>query len=293
MIYISSAAVKSSSIENSVKKLARIGIRNIALSGGTSYSDNILKKLKDLKKEFSLNILIHNYFPPSKKDFVLNIASNNKVTRLKSINFVKKSINLARDLEIDWYTLHPGYAIELHTAQKSDYFIADNSQSISPELASTNMFESLSEIREYAVEQGVRIGLENLFPIDNAPTSSLLCLPADIIQFLDYFSKDDNIGFLLDLGHLSISANYFGFNKDKFIETLSKEYQHKILEIHLSGNDGKKDQHTLLAPDCWQLRAVRRFDLEKTPITIECRGFNTKELLKQYQMVKNILEKEV
>ena len=291
MIYVSSAAVNSSAIENSVKKLARIGIRNISLSGGTSYSDNILKKLKDLKKKFSLNMLIHNYFPPSKKDFVLNIASNNKATRLKSINFVKKSINLARDLGIDCYTLHPGYAIELHPAQKSDYFIADNSQSISPELASANMFESLSEIREDAVKQGVRIGLENLFPIDNAPDSSLLSIPADIIQFLDYFSKDDNIGSLLDLGHLSISANYFGFNKDQFIETLSREYQHKILEIHLSGNDGKKDQHTLLAPDCWQLRAAREFDLEKTPITVECRGFNTKELLNQYQMVKNILER--
>lgn len=293
MIYISSAGVNSSSIEDSVNKLAGIGIRNIELSGGTSYSDNILKKLKGLKKEFSLNLLIHNYFPPSKEDFVLNIASNNNATRLKSIDFVKRSVDLAQNLGIDCYTLHPGYARELRPAQKSDYFILDHSLNINPELASANMFESLSEIREYAIEKGVRVGLENLFPIYNAPDCSLLCIPADIIRFLDYFDKDDNIGFLLDFGHLSLSANYFGFNKEEFLETLSKEYQHKILEIHLSGNDGKKDEHSLLAPDSWQLSAAQRFDLEKTPITIECRGFNTVELLEQYQMVKNTLERNV
>lgn len=293
MIYISSAAVKSTSIEASVNKLMGIGIRNIELSGGTNYSDNILKKLKDLKKKLSLNILIHNYFPPPKKDFILNIASNNKVTRLRSINFVKRSINLAHDLEIDFYTLHPGYGRELRAAQKSDYFIVDHSLSMSPGNASTNMLESLSEIREYAVKQRVRIGLENLFPVEDAPHSSLLTIPADITQFLDYFGKDDNVGFLLDLGHLTISANYFGFDKDEFIETLRIEYQHKILEIHLSGTDGKRDQHTLLTPDCWQLEAARTFDLKKIPVTIECRGLNINEVLNQYHLVKNILRRDV
>lgn len=292
MIYVSSAAVNSSSLEESINTLASICICNIELSGGLSYSDNILKKLKGLKKEFSLNLLIHNYFPPSKKDFVLNIASSNKETRLKSINFVKRSIDLAHDLEIDCYTLHPGYTRELRASQESDYFVADGYSGISPAYASAIMYESLLEIRKYAVMRGVRIGLENLYPISDAPDSSLLCTPAEIIQFLDYFRQDDNIGFLLDLGHLVISANYFGFNKDEFIETLSKGFQDKIFEIHLSGNDGKKDEHVLLAPDCWQLRAVRRFDPGKIPITIECRGIKTAEIMSQYQMVKNILRRE-
>lgn len=293
MIYISSAAVNSSSIKDSVSKLAGIGIRNIELSGGTEYCADILTILKSYKEKYSLNFLIHNYFPPPQKDFVLNIASHNETTRLSSVNFVKRSINLAHDLEIDRYTLHPGYSRELLPAFKKDYFVTDSSPSISPELAFTIMLRSISMIKGYAEEKGVKIGLENLFPTDDAPESSLLCIPADIIQFLDYFDKDDNIGFLLDLGHLLISANYFGFNKDDLINTLSIKYQNKVFGIHLSGNDGKKDHHTLLSPDCWQLRAAQRFDLEKTPITIECRKFSTKEIFKQYQMVKNILEREV
>ena len=292
MIYISSAAVNSSSIEDSVNKLVGIGFRNIELSGGTRYSDNILKKLKDLKNKFSLNYLIHNYFPPPQQDLVINIASQDERTRLESINFVKGSIKLAQDLKIDCYTLHSGYAREFRPSKKNDYFISDSHPGISPELASTFMFKSLSTIREYARERGVRIGLENLFPTEKAPNDSLLCIPADIIQFLDQFDKEENIGLLLDLGHLLISANYFGFSKDDFIDTLCTQYFHKVFGIHLSGNDGRKDYHTLLSPNCWQLRTARRFNLEKTPITVECRGFNTKDLLNQYTMVSNILEKE-
>ncbi len=154
------------------------------------------------------------------------------------------------------------------------------------------MFESLSEIRQYAVKKGIRIGLENLFPTDDAPDGSLLCTPDDIFRYLDNFAEDRQIGFLLDLGHLVISANHFDFDKDKFIKILCKEYPHKILEIHLSGNDGKKDQHALLGSDSWQLRATQRFDLEKTPITIECRGINTPEISNQYRMIKNFIKKK-
>jgi len=293
MLYVSSSIINSESVEHCLTELINVDIRNIELSGGTKYCASLLTILKSYKKKYSLNFLIHNYFPPSKKDFVLNIASNNRGTRLKSINFVKRSIDLAHGLEIDCYTLHPGYARELRAAQESDYFIADGYPGISPAYASAIMFESLLEIRKYAVKRGVRIGLENLFPIDDAPDSSLLCTPAEIIQFLDYFDQDNNIGFLLDLGHLVISANYFGFDKDKFIETLSKGFQHKIVEIHLSGNDGKKDQHTPLTPNSWQLKAVKSFNLKKIPFTVECRKLKTKDVLNQYQMVKNILERKV
>ena len=292
MIYISSAAVNSASIEDAVNKLAGIGIRNIELSGGTEYSDNILKNLKHLKKKFSLNILIHNYFPPPKKDFVLNIASHNKITREKSIHFAKKSIDIAHELGIDFYTLHPGYTIEFRATRESDYFIADHSSSISPKQAATIMFESFSEIRQYAVKKAIRIGLENLFPTLDMPESSLLCTPDDIFRYLDNFAEDRQVGFLLDLGHLVISANHFGFDKDDFIEILSRNFQPKIFEIHLSGNDGRIDQHALLEPDSWQLRAAQRFDLERTPITIECRGINTPEILNQYQMIKNFKKRE-
>ena len=293
MIYISSSSINSVSIENCLEELINLDIRNIELSGGTSSSDNISKKLKNLKEKFSLNFLIHNYFPPPKKDFVLNIASHNKELRKQSINSIKSSINLAQEIGINRYTVHAGYTKNFQPNPEGGYFIADNSQGISREQATRIMLQTLSEIQDYAAERKVKIGAENLFPIDTAPESSLLCAPSDIFQFLDYTAEERNVGFLLDLGHLFISANYFGFNKDEFIETLDKKYHHKILGIHLSGNDGKSDQHGPLSPDCWQLETVQKFNLKMIPVTIESRGLEANEVLKQYQMVEYVLERNV
>lgn len=291
MIFISSSAVNGVSIENCLEELINIGIRNIELSGGIRYSDNILKKLKNYKKELSLNFLIHNYFPPSREDFVLNIASLNELTRTKSVNFIKASINLAHDLGVDCYTLHAGYAKELQPARDNAYFIADSSSSINMEVAKASMFKSLNEIKVHAIRYKVKIGLENLFPINTMPEISLLCTPLDIFQFLDSFAEDDFVGILLDLGHLCISANYFGFNKDEFINKLSRQYQCKIFGIHLSGNNGEIDLHSPLAVDSWQLKVAKNFNLEKIPLTIECRKLEANGILHQLQIVENFLKR--
>ncbi len=113
MIYISSATINNNSIENCVRELADIGIQGIELSGGCSYSGDITDKLKSLRQEYSLDYLIHNYFPPPENDFILNIASHDERARQDSLQFVKKSIDMAHNLGVDFYTLHAGYASEL------------------------------------------------------------------------------------------------------------------------------------------------------------------------------------
>ena len=74
-IFVSSAALKNNSIAKVSKKFENAGIKNIEFSGGL-YEEDILKKLKKLQKK--QNILIHNYFPRPKKDFVLNLAKKCK-----------------------------------------------------------------------------------------------------------------------------------------------------------------------------------------------------------------------
>ena len=82
-IFVSSAALKNHSISKVSSKF-KMHIENIEFSGGV-YEGNILKKLNKVKKQ--QNILIHNYFPRPKKDFVLNLASENKNYFLKDPEF--------------------------------------------------------------------------------------------------------------------------------------------------------------------------------------------------------------
>jgi hypothetical protein len=55
MIYVSSSSINSNSIESSINELIKLNIRNIELSGGTNYSENIASTL--IKSMLSLLVL--------------------------------------------------------------------------------------------------------------------------------------------------------------------------------------------------------------------------------------------
>ena len=292
MIYISSSCLNQKKIGDAVRELAEHGFQNIELSGGTTFTENILGSLKTLKKEFSLEFLIHNYFPPPEKDFVLNIVSPHEPTRSKSVEFMKRSIQWAKYLGIDRYSFHAGYSRELKPPDSGDqYFRVLSMPKLQPEKATFHMYESIEMIQKYAEEHKVKMGAENLFPFGKEPEISLLSTPPEILKFLEYFRENDHVGLLLDLGHIVISSNYYDFDKDELVDELCKKYLHKILGIHLSGNDGEVDNHSELSPDDWQIKAALRFYPSRIPVTIECRNLSMNEISKQYKMLKNELRR--
>lgn len=290
MIFVSSSSINNDSIEESIRELSDLGIRKIELSGGTKFSENILGRLKSLKKELTLDFLIHNYFPPPEKDFVLNIASPRETMRLKSIEFIKKSIQWANYLGIGHYSFHAGYTRELRPPDPGgQHFNVAPSPTIRPMNAAGFMYGSIEKIEQYAEDHKVKIGAENLFPFGTEPEISLLSRPSEIFKFLEYFSEKDHVGLLLDLGHIVIASNYYRFDKDELLEELIERYSHKIFGIHLSGNNGKIDQHAELFPDDWQIKAAGKFDPANIPVTLECRNLNMNEISKQYKMLKSEL----
>lgn len=52
-------------------------ITNVELSGGTAFKPKLLQDIKQYQARFNLNLLTHNYFPPPRDSFILNIASVN------------------------------------------------------------------------------------------------------------------------------------------------------------------------------------------------------------------------
>ncbi len=286
MIYVSSSAIKSDSIEECIKKIASLGIRNIELSGGTRYFKGIDKILMKYKDEFLLNLLVHNYFPPPEEDFVLNIASYDEPVRKRSLALAEKGIKLAKKLGSSFYALHAGYAGILTASNQTGHFIIDKTRPVDKTGALSRMRESLSHLQAIADKLKMKIALENLFPNKKGENWSLLCTQSEIAAFLD----DEETIILLDLGHLQISAKHFGFNKDEAVDMLAKKYHKKIVGIHISENDSEDDAHRLIDPDSWQLKAAARFDLSKIPVTIECRGIVADDIKRQYDMVVNKLE---
>ena len=89
MIFISTSCIKNNKIRDSVQELAENGFQNIELSGGTKFYENFENDLLELKDRYKLNYRCHNYFPPPKKPFVLNLASLNNETFKLYENFFR------------------------------------------------------------------------------------------------------------------------------------------------------------------------------------------------------------
>ena len=112
MIFISSSCVKSSTIKDSVLALALEGFKNIELSGGTEYYDGYLQDILELRKKYSLKYLVHNYFPPPKMDFMLNLASLNDDIYKQSIKHCKQAISVCKKIGSEKYGIHAGFLID-------------------------------------------------------------------------------------------------------------------------------------------------------------------------------------
>ena len=97
-LFISTGGFRDLTPTQAVKKLNKNNIFNIELSGG-KYEKNIESKI--LRINDKNNIRTHNYFLYPKKNFVINLASEDKRIVKKSINLIKKNILFAKKLNLN------------------------------------------------------------------------------------------------------------------------------------------------------------------------------------------------
>ena len=109
-LYISTGGLRDLTPIQAIKKLNQNNIFNIELSGG-KYEKNIEKKI--LKINNKNNIRTHNYFLYPKKDFVINLASEDKLVVKKSVNLIKKNILLAKKINSQYVSFHAGFRFDI------------------------------------------------------------------------------------------------------------------------------------------------------------------------------------
>ena len=111
-IFVSSACVQSATIRESLVTLAEAGFQEIELTGGTNYYANLERDLLELQDKHELTLQVHNYFPPPKKPFVVNLASTNEEIFRASIELCKKAIKISKKLGWKRHGVHAGFLID-------------------------------------------------------------------------------------------------------------------------------------------------------------------------------------
>jgi HAD superfamily hydrolase (TIGR01549 family) len=215
----------------------------------------------------------------------LLISSPNENRRKEGVEAVKRSIDMAHELEVKIVVVHPGQvqidgSIEKEMrrlfsegrADSADYstkrnqFIERRAGAIGPYL--TAVKKSLVELLEYAKPRNVRLGLENRFHYLDIPTID------EMGELLDLGSPE-RLGFLYDIGHAQVQDRY-GFAPH---EEWLKRYGERIIGVHLHDVRGINDHQ---APGLGEVdfKMVAAY-LPKTAYRVlEVLGTNTPEQIK-------------
>ena len=279
-VYISSGGYRNISATETVKKLVSHNIFEIELSGG-KFSKNLNKEVVKLSKKH--NLRIHNYFPPPKKPFVINLASSNKTILNKSINHAKKAINLAYKMKSKFCSFHAGFLIDPNPKLLGKNFdnikITDRNKALEIFKKSVFLLNRIAKKKniKFLIENNV-ITKENLKKFKTNPL--LLTNPKEITDFFKITPK--GVGFLLDVAHLKVSSNTEGFSLSKSFNKLNNI----VSGYHLSDNNSLVDSNQAMTSKTWFFKYLKK-DLDY--YTIEVYNNSISNLKQQQILVEKFL----
>lgn len=282
MIYVSSSAVKADKIKDAVEALVKSGFRDIELSGGTKYYEGIEQDLLELKEKYNLNYLCHNYFPPPKTDFVLNIASLNPEISERSVSHVLEAIRLSKSLGAKIFAFHAGFLIDIPVGSIGKRI--DQLPLFDREKCIEQFCRNYELIRKHC--DGIRLYIENnVLSAENylsfgKTNPFFMCDLAGIKEF----SEKIRFNHLLDLAHLHVSCQSLGLDFSKEASELIAATDY----IHVSDNDGTADTNQGLRENSPVHKALRVSSLTEKIVTLEVYS-GLEELHQSYRMIQYLV----
>ena len=253
-IYASSGAFMGRDLPVILEEAATAGVERIELSSGVAWRPDNLDVVRRNRSRFGF--LVHNYFPPPEQPFVLNLASADPGIRARSLAHCRGAIDLAHELETDLFTVHAGFAIEPKVSELGRPITGE--AAVDLDEAYRIFRDSVGALVTYGQKSGVRLGVENNvvapFNLRDGLNTFLLMGTAEEIARLAADVASPWLGFLIDTGHLNVSARTLGFDRDRFLETVRPW----LVGWHLSDNDGTADSNHPFDGDAWFLPWIAR-----------------------------------
>lgn len=282
MIYVSSSCVNTKQLKDAVRLLHGYGFSNIELTGGLNHQENFSEELIALKRQYGLNILLHNYFLPPMHNFTLNLASLNEDVFQRTKEYIGKAIKLSQQLDLKFFSFHAGFFIDIDP-QELGYHISFT-DFYDKKLCIKRFCEGYQELKSRA--GNVKLYIENnVISKDNFNTFRENN-PFMLTHFAEYRELRNLIDFkfLLDVGHLKISTNVLGLSFEDEFNKLTKVTDY----IHISGNDGFYDQGRGLCQNSDFLKMLHGQNLQKKIITLEIRN-DLPALKKTYDLINRLI----
>jgi sugar phosphate isomerase/epimerase len=268
LIYISSSCSPSDRIGDAVRNVLAQGYTHVELSGGSEWYPELEQDLMALRAKGLVQLLCHNYFPPPREHFIINLASLDPVIRSRSLELLGEAIRLSARLGATAFGLHAGFLVDLRTEEAGR--TVGRRRLFDRDSAEAAFWDGYDRLHQLALGCGVTLYLEN-----NVYSSSNYLVYGEERPFLltchaEYVDLMRQRGFnlLLDLAHLKVSCRTLGLDFEKEYVSLAASSDY----WHISENDGLEDTNDVLTPDSSILATIARHHFRPKLMTIEVRG---------------------
>jgi sugar phosphate isomerase/epimerase len=282
MIYISTGGFRGSAADAVSAELLSAGVKFIELSGG-AYSETLLSDLQALAQD--IHFQIHNYFPPPKDPFVLNLGSLDPLIGERSIAHVEQALQWCVALGADRYSFHAGFLLDPKVDELGKRI---PSRSLFDRDECIEVFVSrVSRLAEIAERDGVALMIENnVLSAKNANEFSanplLMCDPQECHKIMGLLPG--GVKQLIDVAHLKVSANSLNFDASQMFNVCHE----RIAAYHLSDNNGLEDSNKQFDEDAWFWPHLKP-DVDY--YSVEVYGCTADQLLQQANLVRSKLQR--
>lgn len=246
--FVSSGAFKTRSVAEIVRVAVAAGIDAVELGSGTEWAPDMLDPVRGTSGR-GIRYLVHNYFPPHEAPFVMNLAAADEVGRARSEAHCRRAVDLCAELRAPFFSVHAGFAFSARPEQLGHDLTG--APRVSLEQAHDIFVSSLRRLCAYAAERNVRVLVENnvIAPFNLVRGRNVigLCATAADVARTHAEAAAPNLGFLIDVGHLKVTAGALGFDAHAFLDAVAP----LVEAFHLSDNDGTADQNRSFDDGAW------------------------------------------
>lgn len=267
--YLSTSCFRKAPLAEAIRSCAELGVRNVEVSAPHPCQtiDEFAAVFRAFRAE-GFRFTIHNYFPPPEESFVLNPGALDAGDREATRRLVDGVLALSEPSGTPVYGIHTGYVGKAMALSDGMFAFDETASDYAAAVDAAVAF--INETAPRFQARGVVFALENLFPATKR-RHSLFCSLEEIDEIMNQVPA--SVGLLLDLGHLNISATLLGFDRMAFLDRFLARYGDRLVEVHISENNGEKDEHLPLYADSWQfgvLDLIRAAPVELLDRRIYC-----------------------
>jgi sugar phosphate isomerase/epimerase len=285
-VYVSTICLRNGrDVFEVLKAYAQVGLANVELGSFSKYTGDLI--VERFTHPSNFNFVVHHYFPPPQKPFIVNLASQDPTILRQSREHIRRALDFCADLGITLFSFHAGFR-----ADPDEQLVFPERHLATPyETAFNTFIDSVEEINRYAEAKGVRIAIENNVlaqhnVVDGQNPFLLLC-EAREFEALWQRVHSTNIGILLDLGHLKVTSNWLSFDKYEFVDRV----RDRVFAIHMHENNGLVDEHKPLDETSWCFDIISENNFANLPIVLECNHLTLGQILQQVTLIKRFVER--